>query len=86
MKSTPSSRPDERRRPERTCTTRFLNDYNYPLVEELYVPAYTAFTGIIAQRECPGDFDKDGSSDEADLCRLCRGFRQNRLRRRLLQR
>jgi hypothetical protein len=45
----------------------FLTTYNYPLVQDLYDTAYAAFRDILAQRECPGDFDKDGSSDEADL-------------------
>jgi PKD repeat protein len=55
------------------CDT-FRNDYNYPLDEGLYGSAYAAFTGIIAQRECPGDFDKDGSSDEADLVLFASDF------------
>jgi PKD repeat protein len=52
----------------------FLNDYNYPLDPSLYDTAYTAFTGIIAQRECPGDFDKDGSSDVEDLAVFAADF------------
>jgi hypothetical protein len=45
----------------------FENTYHYPIVPTLYSSAYDAFTGIIAQRECPGDFNKDGSSDTLDL-------------------
>ncbi len=45
----------------------FEDTYHYPLVQPLYESALTAFSGIIAQRECPGDFDKDGSSDASDL-------------------
>jgi hypothetical protein len=49
------------------CYTWFADTYHYPLVQPLYDSALTAFTGIIAQRECPGDFDRDGRSDAADL-------------------
>ena len=52
----------------------FLNDYHYPLVQSLYDTAYAAFTGIIAQRECPGDFDKDGTSDVEDLAVFAADF------------
>ena len=45
----------------------FVNTYHYPIISNLYNSARVAFTGIIAQRECPGDFDKDGKSDGADL-------------------
>jgi hypothetical protein len=52
----------------------FLNDYHYPLVQSLYDTARTAFTTIIAQRECPGDFDKDGTSDVEDLAVFAADF------------
>lgn len=51
----------------------FLNDYHYPLIQGLYDSAYASFTGIIAQRECPGDFDRDGSADGSDLAALIAG-------------
>jgi PKD repeat protein len=51
----------------------FLNDYHYPLIQGLYDSAYAAFNGIIAQRECPGDFDRDGSADGSDLAALIAG-------------
>jgi hypothetical protein len=54
--------------------TWFADTYNYPLIQSLYDQAYAAFTGIIAQRECPGDFDKDGSSDDADLAVFAADF------------
>lgn len=47
--------------------TVFADTYHYPLVPAFYDIARAALTAIIAQRECPGDFDKDGSSDSADL-------------------
>jgi PKD repeat protein len=51
----------------------FLNDYHYPLNQGLYDSAYAAFNGIIAQRECPGDFDRDGDTDGSDLAELIAG-------------
>jgi PKD repeat protein len=45
----------------------FAGLYHYPIMPDLYESARTAFSGIIAQRECPGDFNKDGSSNAADL-------------------
>ena len=52
----------------------FLDDYHYPLIQGLYDSAHAACTGIIAQRECPGDFDKDGTSDDADLAVFAADF------------
>jgi hypothetical protein len=50
-----------------------LNDYHYPLVQDLYNSAHAAITGIIAQRECPGDFNRDGDADGSDLAALIAG-------------
>jgi PKD repeat protein len=47
--------------------TVFAETYHYPLIPAFYSTVHAALTEIIVQRECPGDFDKDGSSDEADL-------------------
>lgn len=45
----------------------FADTYQYPLVPDFYNAARAALVEVIAQRECPGDFDRDGSSDGADL-------------------
>lgn len=55
----------------------FLNDYHYPLVQPLYDTAYAALKGIIAQRECPGDLDRNGSCDSADLAAFAANFGKN---------
>ncbi len=52
----------------------FADMYHYPLVQPLYESALTAFAGIIAQRECPGDFDRNGSSDALDLAVFAEDF------------
>jgi hypothetical protein len=45
----------------------FLETYHYPIIPDLYDSALAAFKAIIAQRECPGDFDRDGRCDNSDL-------------------
>jgi hypothetical protein len=55
----------------------FLNQYHYPLIQDIYNSAYTVFTGIIAQRECPGDFNLDGTCDNADLAVFAADFGKN---------
>lgn len=52
----------------------FTDTYHYPLVDPLYTSARTAFAALIAQRECPGDFDRDGSCDAADAQVLANHF------------
>lgn len=55
-------------------SSMFTVSYHFPIDQDLFSTAYTACAGIILQRECPGDFDKDGRSDSEDLALFAADF------------